>query len=56
MKYPLQNNVWVGYFEDVHADMDDMNQVIPLEFARYVLLHPRLDPIGMNTHADSSIG
>jgi hypothetical protein len=44
MKYPLQNNVWVGYFEDVHADMDDMNQVIPLEFARYVLLHPRLDP------------
>jgi hypothetical protein len=44
MKYPMQNNVWVGYFEDVQASMDSMNQVIPLEFARYVLLHPELDP------------
>jgi hypothetical protein len=44
MKYPMQNNVWVGYFEDVQANMDAMNQVIPLEFARYVLLHPEKDP------------
>jgi hypothetical protein len=44
MKYPMQNNVWVGYFEDVHGSMDNMNQVIPLEFARYVLLHPEKDP------------
>lgn len=44
MKYPLQNNVWVGYFEDVHASMGNMNQVIPLEFARYALLHPQADP------------
>jgi hypothetical protein len=44
MKYPLRNNRWVGYFEDVHATMDSMNQVIPLEFARYVLLHPKADP------------
>jgi len=44
MKYPLHNNVWVGYFEDVHATMANMNQVIPLEFARYALLHPRADP------------
>jgi hypothetical protein len=44
LKYPLQNNVWVGYFEDVHASMDNMNQVIPLEFARYALLHPHMDP------------
>lgn len=43
MKYPMQNNVWVGYFEDVHASMENMNQVIPLEFARYVLLHPERD-------------
>ena len=40
MKYPMQNNVWVGYFEDVQASMENMNQVIPLEFARYILLHP----------------
>ena len=43
-KYPLTNNVWVGYFEDVSPDMENMNQVIPLEFARYVLLHPDKDP------------
>lgn len=43
MKYPMQNNVWVGYFEDVGPGMDNMNQVIPLEFARYLLLHPDKD-------------
>lgn len=42
-KYPLANNVWVGYFEDVAPRMENMNQVIPLEFARYVLLHPEKD-------------
>ena len=42
-KYPLANNVWVGYFEDVVPSMENMNQVIPLEFARYVLLHPEKD-------------
>ena len=42
-KYPLANNVWVGYFEDVPPTMENMNQVIPLEFARYVLLHPEKD-------------
>lgn len=44
MKYPMRNNVWVGYFEDVGPNMENMNQVIPLEFARYVLLHPEKDP------------
>jgi hypothetical protein len=43
-QYPLTNNVWVGYFEDVSPRMENMNQVIPLEFARYVLLHPEKDP------------
>jgi hypothetical protein len=44
MKYPMQNNAWVGYFEDVPGSMDNVNQVIPLEFARYILLHPEKDP------------
>jgi len=44
MKYPMTNNVWVGYFEDVGPGMENMNQVIPLELARYVLLHPEKDP------------
>lgn len=43
-RYPLKNNVWVGYFEDVAPTMENMNQVIPLEYARYVLLHPDKDP------------
>jgi hypothetical protein len=40
----MKNNVWVGYFEDVKPSMENMNQVIPLEYARYVLLHPDKDP------------
>jgi hypothetical protein len=44
LKYPLTNNLWVGYFEDVPPNMENLNQVIPLEFARYVLLHPEKDP------------
>jgi hypothetical protein len=44
MKYPMHNNVWVGYFEDVQGSMDNMNNVIPLETARYLLLHPEKDP------------
>ena len=43
-KYPLTTNTWVGYFEDVSPTMENMNQVIPLEFARYVLLNPDKDP------------
>ncbi|HLY19274.1 MAG TPA: hypothetical protein VKR61_18740 [Bryobacteraceae bacterium] len=43
-QYPMKNNVWVGYFEDVAPSMDNMNQVIPLEYARYVLLNPEKDP------------
>ena len=42
-KYPIKNNVWVGYFEDVTPSMENMNQVIPLEYARYVLLNPEKD-------------
>ncbi len=43
-QYPMKNNVWVGYFEDVKPSMENMNQVIPLEYARYVLLNPDKDP------------
>jgi hypothetical protein len=43
MKYPMQSNIWVGYFEDVGLNMENANQVIPLELARYILLHPEKD-------------
>ena len=35
-EYPLKNNVWSGYFEDVDPNINNMNQVIPLELARYL--------------------
>ena len=41
--YPLENNVWSGYFEDVDPRIENMNQVTPLELARYILLHPDKD-------------
>jgi hypothetical protein len=44
MTHPMKTNVWVGYFEDVTASMDSMNNVIPLELARYLLLYPEKDP------------
>ena len=43
-RFPMSNNVWVGYFEDVAPTMENMNNVIPLETARYLLLHPEMDP------------
>ena len=41
--YPLKNNAWAGYFEDVPPNIEDMNNVIPLELARYLILHPEYD-------------
>jgi hypothetical protein len=43
-QFPMKDNVWVGYFEDVTPSMANMNNVIPLETARYVILHPEKDP------------
>jgi hypothetical protein len=54
MTYPMQNNVWVGYFEDVPGRMEDMNNVIPLELARYLLLHPEKD-VEWRSHAKGLI-
>ncbi|HET7213454.1 MAG TPA: hypothetical protein VFL79_07700 [Terriglobia bacterium] len=42
-QYPMKNNVWVGYFEDVTPSMENMNSVIPLETARYAILNPDKD-------------
>lgn len=54
MTYPMKNNVWVGYFEDVQGSMEDMNNVIPLELARYLLLHPEKDPL-WKEHAEKLV-
>jgi hypothetical protein len=55
-KYPMKNNVWVGYFEDVAPTMDNMNQVIPLECARWVCCTRKRIPPGGSMRASSSTG
>jgi hypothetical protein len=46
LTYPMQNNVWSNYFEDVpiQADLGNFNQYIPMETAYYLMLHPEHDP------------
>jgi len=47
MTYPMRNNVWTQYFEDVLTYNDyreNINQYSPLETARYLLQHPEFDP------------
>jgi hypothetical protein len=46
MQYPMQNNVWSNYFEDVYVsgNTNNWNQLIALETARYLLRFPQTDP------------
>jgi hypothetical protein len=46
MKYPVDNNVWTQYFEDIYiysSYKTNINQYCPLETARYLLEHPEYD-------------
>ncbi len=56
MKYPMQNNAWSGYFEDVYSfdKPVNLNQYNPMEVARYVMQHPELD-VDWRTHAPALI-
>ncbi len=40
LEYPMQNNHWSGYFEDVPTRHYNLNQQSPMETARYMLRHP----------------
>ena len=45
MSFPIKNNVWANYFEDIPI-MDklwNMNQYSPMETARYLMDHPEFD-------------
>lgn len=44
MTYPMKNNTWSGYYEDVNGSTTNLNQQVPMETARYILQHPELDP------------
>lgn len=43
---PMKTFVWKGYFEDMPNDPHNknLNQITPLEFARYLIKNPSLDP------------
>jgi hypothetical protein len=50
MTYPVQNQVWTQYFEDVLIYPDyrtNRNQYSALETARYLLQHPEKDPLAL---------
>ena len=42
MRYPMTNNVWANYFEDVplFSDLRNLNQYAPMETARYLMERP----------------
>lgn len=51
LAFPMKNNRWANYFEDVQGSTDNLNQYAPLELARYLLEHPETDP-EWRAHAD----
>jgi len=50
-RYPLKNNLWKGYFEDICLDPGNENreQVSPLETARYILQNKDRFPAAAET-------
>ena len=58
MSYPMNNQVWANYFEDVMPkpnDRSNVNQYNPGETACYFLEHPELDTNWFN-HATNLLG
>ena len=43
---PIKTSIWKGYFEDIRIDNINLNRVnnSPMEFARYLIKHPKNDP------------
>jgi len=53
LKYPVENQIWTQYFEDVQIYTNyriNRNQYSALETVRYLLQHPKMDPQAL-THA-----
>jgi hypothetical protein len=51
MKYPVKNNIWTQYFEDIYIYPDyrtNINQYCPMETVRYLLENPQYDPDWQN--------
>lgn len=54
MRYPMHNNRWSGYFEDVGKDTDNLNQALPTMTAYYILSSP--DPAAIDPHWTGDVG
>jgi hypothetical protein len=46
MAYPMANQMWANYFEDIAPSgrLDNLNQYVAGQTARYLLEHPEADP------------
>lgn len=54
MKYPMHNNKWSGYFEDVEKNTQNVNQALPTMTAYYILSSP--DPSAIDPHWTGDTG
>jgi hypothetical protein len=54
LKYPIHNNRWSGYFEDVHKNHENVNQASPLMTAYYILTSS--DPAAVDPHWTGDVG
>jgi len=44
LAYPVRNNEWSCYYEDIPGHRVNKNQQIPMETARFMLRRPEMDP------------
>ncbi|HXC36684.1 MAG TPA: hypothetical protein VNV43_12465 [Candidatus Acidoferrales bacterium] len=54
LRYPVHNNRWSGYFEDVTKDTNNVNQACPTMTAYYILSAP--DPAAVDPHWTGDVG
>lgn len=54
LQYPMRNNRWSGYFEDVVKDTENVNQACPTMTAQYLLTSP--DPDAEDSHWTGDVG
>lgn len=54
LQYPMRNNRWSGYFEDVPKDTANVNQACPTMTAYYILSSP--DPQALDAHWTGDVG
>jgi hypothetical protein len=54
MKYPMHNDRWSGYFEDVGKNTENVNQALPTMTAYYILSRP--DPAAVDPHWNGDVG